>query len=523
MNNATFDLITEPWIPVVGRDGHAEKVGLRALFDRAHELREVSDPSPLTTFALYRLLLAVTQSALRGPNSPVEWKALWKQGRFKSDQVSKYLDDWRERFDLFHEQHPFLQVAEFVTVKGNSPVTAPVIRLVLEISSGNNATLFDHTTELDPKALPADAAARALVVAQAWGLGGGQGPTSKNYGKHPYMAHAPCVGAVATLVWRETLFETLCANLAQLGDDVPFRSSPEDRPMWERDEPRPPTQSVPTGYLEFLTWPARHVRLLQEADGSVTSMYFAQGAPLDPEAGYDNPFASYRVTDSSGKLPVRLDPGRAIWRDSGALLAMPSAQASVRAPSAVRFCWEGRGRTVVGGDGVLNIACFGLANDKAKPLSWRAETISASVRVVQDPEAVAQLQNALGDVEAIGVALSDAVRKLAYFCLETGSKQPDRTEVSRIQSRLLGRTNFWDRIEDGFHEFIRSLTPEARVNWVQHASGVAKNALRRAGDFAQGSPARRQRALALAEQHLRRRLPSRKLTNPAAASIGAAK
>lgn len=514
MIRATYDLIAQPWIPVVQLDGSTAKIGLKALLERAHEIREIADPSPLTTFALYRFTLAVVHSVLRGPRDTTEWNRLWKGGHFSQKDLSGYFKKWHDRFDLFHPQHPFLQVADFVTVKGETPVTTPVVRLLLELASGNNATLFDHTTESEPKALPADAAARSLVVAQAWGLGGGQGPTSKSYGKHPYMAHAPCVGAVATLVWRPTVFETLCANLARIGGDVPFCSDSDDRPTWERDEPRRPEPGVPTGYLEFLTWPARHVRLVpDDANGSVADMYFAQGAPLDPDAGYENPFAGLQISPQKGRLPVRLDPERAIWRDSAALFALPSETPHAEAPAAVRFCQRYADK-LFGDDSVLSLACFGLANDKAKPLLWRAETISASVRVVRDPEAVTELESALATVESIWRALSDALRLLAYRSLETDTKKPDTAEVSRIQKRLLARLSFWDGVEDGFHEFVRELTPEARSRWTASAGRFARDSLKQAAKFGQGRVGRRDRAFALAMQQLQRDLPQREVITP---------
>ncbi len=508
MSKPSFDLIKEPWIPVVTSTGEARTMGLRDVLVRSHALRELADASPLTTFAIYRLLLALIHSVLRGPTTTAEWKSLWSSERFDAKKIDSYFAQWGDRFDLFHPKYPFMQIAGFETVKGETPVSAPVIRLLLEVASGNNATLFDHTTELEGRSLDAATAARALVTAQAWGLGGGQGPTSRNFGKHPYMAHAPCVGAVCTLVWGPTLFKTLCANLARLGGDVPFSSDAEDCPTWERATPRPPKAAVPTGYLEYLTWQARHVRLLPSSDGaSVAEMYFAQGTLLDPETGYQNPFASVRVSDEKGELPVRLDPDRAIWRDSAALFAVPDHKSS-KPPAAVSFCRSRHGSKLVSQNDIVNLACFGLANDKAKPLLWRREHLTATIRLLDDPEAVAELEAALSDIEATWTALKNALRKLAYCSLETDTKKPDRTEVTRIHDRLVSRVSFWDRVEDGFHVFVREPTPDARARWIDGARKAAHRALAdQAAQFSQGSLDRRDRALALATSQLRRELP----------------
>src|SRR3954454_21289034 len=44
-----YDLLTEPWIPCLDRAGAPLDLGLLEVLRRAHELREVRDPSPPVT------------------------------------------------------------------------------------------------------------------------------------------------------------------------------------------------------------------------------------------------------------------------------------------------------------------------------------------------------------------------------------------------------------------------------------------------------------------------------------------
>ena len=53
----SFNLVDEPWLPVMWSDGTAGEVGLRDALVRAHEIREMVDGSPLVTVSLHRLLL----------------------------------------------------------------------------------------------------------------------------------------------------------------------------------------------------------------------------------------------------------------------------------------------------------------------------------------------------------------------------------------------------------------------------------------------------------------------------------
>src|SRR4051794_38222125 len=56
---ASFDLITEDWIPVVTLAGPARDVGLRELVVEAHTLRDLASASPLENVAILCLVLAI--------------------------------------------------------------------------------------------------------------------------------------------------------------------------------------------------------------------------------------------------------------------------------------------------------------------------------------------------------------------------------------------------------------------------------------------------------------------------------
>lgn len=53
----TFNLIDEPWIPVILTDGRPARVGLRGLF--APDVREVACSVPSQTMAVIRLATAI--------------------------------------------------------------------------------------------------------------------------------------------------------------------------------------------------------------------------------------------------------------------------------------------------------------------------------------------------------------------------------------------------------------------------------------------------------------------------------
>jgi len=108
MTQPSYDLLNEPWIPVLRADGRPAMLGLRDVLLQAHQLRGLAGETPLTTAALYRLLLVVLYRALGAPTM-YSWEQLWEQGHFPAEALEEYLTRWQHRFDLFHPERPFLQ------------------------------------------------------------------------------------------------------------------------------------------------------------------------------------------------------------------------------------------------------------------------------------------------------------------------------------------------------------------------------------------------------------------------------
>ena len=77
---ATFDLRTEPWIPVRYVDGKSGEVGLRNALVEAHHIRELDLDNPMETAALYRLLLALTIRINPETEDESAWFDRWDEG-----------------------------------------------------------------------------------------------------------------------------------------------------------------------------------------------------------------------------------------------------------------------------------------------------------------------------------------------------------------------------------------------------------------------------------------------------------
>ena len=94
----SFNLVDEPWVPVRYRGETGRRfVGLRTAFADQQRIEAVVGPSPLATFSLYRLLLAIAHRAIAGPRDMPAWTALLARGEVEPAAVFAYLSTQRAK------------------------------------------------------------------------------------------------------------------------------------------------------------------------------------------------------------------------------------------------------------------------------------------------------------------------------------------------------------------------------------------------------------------------------------------
>jgi CRISPR system Cascade subunit CasA len=335
----SYDLTTEPWIPVVGLDGAVQELSLVDVVGHAHELVAIGGELPTHGFALTRLVLAVLHRSVGGPADRADWADLWQAGELPVDDVARYLAGWRHRFDLFHPETPFLQVAGLATAKGEF---SGLEKLIADVPNGH--AFFTARAGRGVRSLDAPEAARWLVHTQAFdpsGIKSGAVDDPRVTGGKGYpigIAWAGNLGGV--LLQGTTLRETLLLNLLPYADDaLPLQwAGPEDDlPVWERE---PLTGRLeresgrPRGPADLYTWPSRRIRLVPDAD-RVTAVLIANGDPLPVQNGHTlEPMTAWRRSPAQekklGTSPVYMPRehlvDRAFWRGLAALLPSTAAQ-----------------------------------------------------------------------------------------------------------------------------------------------------------------------------------------------------
>ncbi|MFY1702205.1 type I-E CRISPR-associated protein Cse1/CasA [Micromonospora sp. WMMA1923] len=340
----SFSLVSQPWIPVLDLDGRRRPVSLTELFAQASELRAVAGDLPTQTAAILRLLLAILHRAVDGPEDENAWRDLWRRSDLPTAEITAYLDEFRERFDLLHPVTPFYQVADLHTQKHEE---FGLTRLIADVP--NNAPYL--TTRLGPgleRLTPAEAAVW-LVHCQAYdasGIKSGAVGDDRVSGGKGYPIGPGAAGSLG-LVYLEgrTLRETLLLNLVAL-DNTYLRQNPErDSPVWERDPHRPAEEAErdrgPHGVLNLYTWQSRRIRLFGDV-GGITGALVANGDRIAwPNLHLLEPMSRWRRSPNQEKklklptvyLPALHDHTRSLWRGLASLLPTPAGKPGADAPA----------------------------------------------------------------------------------------------------------------------------------------------------------------------------------------------
>jgi len=506
----TFSLLDDPWLPCLipgaGGSVRRDERGLRAVLGRAHEITEISAPSPLITVALYRLLIAVAHRVF-GPADSEAWWKLWDVGQPDAARLDAYLDSdsLRGRFDLFDAEHPFYQVPRLGAEYG-----ASIAKLTHEqANTGNAVLLSDHGWGAATTGLTPAEAARYLVAYQAYAVGG---LISYEKGQDPKIyksaSAGPLVKGAVVLARGNTLWETLLLNMVRYPREQWAQASGEpDRPAWERDQEPTALPRYPAGYLDLLTWQSRRVHLFPETDerGRVVVKRAAamKGHPFPP--GFERraieamtPFThNEKAKAAEGQdpyPPLVFRDERALWRDSATLLA--TTDKSWR-PATLDWLDElGLKRRLQ--RKALPLDALGMRSDQAKVLAWHHERLAIPLDYLDkhdehNAELFEGLGIAVGLADRVGRALRDGVRELAKLLIASeadhrSARQPLPADVDGLAASLgVGRV-YWAALHEPFARFLMELpaTPDGTPfedhardeldRWAAELRRVANNA-----------------------------------------------
>lgn len=416
MNDPTFNVLDEPWIPVIRADGSSDELGIRQCLEQAHELREIRDPSPIIEFGLYRLLVAFILDALILANErPEHWsdlKELIKAGRFDLEMFEAYVHECGDVFDLFHPERPFLQTV--VKQEKSKPLAA----MYPAVASGTNASLWHHDQE-NRMTVGVPEAARLLSSIPPFMTSGGSG-------LGPSINGAPAIYALPV---GNNLFETLVLNIPLRNQDTGQGSV-----AW-RNTRKPGGDRTQATTVESLTWRPRCIQLIPDVSQSgevlVTEMKFEKGDITRLE--WSDASLAYRY-DKDKVTPIHMREGRPIWRDAGPLLLLNESEhgredrkVSFKRPDVIEQALD-----VIEPDTALSIQVYGMRTEKKKVFEWAKAGLSIPVRLGRSTRLGSIVSQDLDLAEKSAYALRTCIKAL-YPREGAGNKKALGQVVNRCE------------------------------------------------------------------------------------------
>ena len=372
MEQMEFNLLDEPWIRVMTEDCIVVERSLMQVLLNSHQYQRLAGELPTQDVALLRLLLAILQTVFyrvdpEGEDDPIEdraaairrWQALWNAGRFPVQPIRTYLETWKDRFWLFHQEHPFYQVpaaalgTKFKASKLNGELS----------ESAHKMRLFPLRDGEEKETLSYAEAARWLVTLIGFD---DSASTKKETGTGTgWLGDRVNVYAIV-----ENLFETLMLNLVFLKDgryvwaeNIPAWEQPTMTTAKKREIPLPDNQA------ELLTLQSRRLILSRE-ENRVTG-FSSTGGDFFGKEGRVNAFSEQMTLWRAGKtpknavpqfVPASVDPWRQMWRDFEVILGR---REDTHIPGVVAWLTELRRKNVIPRK-YVHIASVGVTYDSKK-------------------------------------------------------------------------------------------------------------------------------------------------------------
>ena len=220
-----FNLLDEAWIRALTPDQAVREVSLTDALINARRYAGLAGELPTQDVAILRLLLAVLYAVFSrvnaaGEESPLEseddaldrWAELWEMGEFPEGPIAAYLEQWRDRFWLFHPERPFYQVPE--AAAGTEYASSKLNGTLSE--SANKIRLFPVCLGHDKNKLTFSEAVRWLIYVNGFDDTSLKQPkeSKKKYGKLPSPG-AGWLGKLGLIAAEgDNLFETLMLILS---------------------------------------------------------------------------------------------------------------------------------------------------------------------------------------------------------------------------------------------------------------------------------------------------------------------
>ena len=488
MKEIEFNLLTEPWIRVRLRDNTVREVSLTEALVSAQDYVDLAGEMPTQNAAVLRLLLAVLFTVFsrvdaKGKPQPLaqsddaleRWSELWQLGHFPAEPVRDYLEQWKDRFWLFHPTHPFWQVPTL-----SNGIAFDGKKLNGErAESGNKTPLFQNISKAECAVLTYAQAARWLIYQNGYDERGGH-PKAGNKPRHG-VGWLGQIGFVA--VKGKNLYETLLRNMAFSTEQDALQE--KQLPCWEREHART-EQSVeivmPKNQAELLTLQSRRILLIRSEEiPGVVGYEVLGGDYWDSENAFGEQMTLWRRTSKENEKvtyePQQHEMGKQLWRELPAMLDPEG-----RKPGVLIWNQKLQSLRILSKKEQIVISVVGIRYDDQ----------GASVKDVYTDQLEMQLAtlNDLGRKWTVRISrevqrCEETAKNIGTLCVElklAGGLDYNKVKGFKDKQKVTedARAQFYFAVDQPFRQWLQAIDPEqddpdeAALRWQAQARNIAE-------------------------------------------------
>ena len=408
-----YNVLEEPWIPVIALDGKRKMLGIMDTLAQAHQIKEISDTIPSYEYGVFWFLCAFLMDVYR----PEEWGSiqdLYDRKSFDMGTIQDYIECCKKEgvsFDLFDKKRPFLQTAYNEEYDKN---LVSVAALNIAMPSGNNHIHFEHRKEQE-QSMTYEEAARGLCALNLFCTAGVQGYPSTINGAPPiYFVYE---GA--------NLFESLVYSMVAVeeGGEISYDVPPV---IWRNLSDVIPKQTETSiSVLYGMLYPCRRVLLYPEEDGTVKKIYLCQGKNFVAYDSWKDPHVSYLYSDK-GRSSLKPTMEKEPWRNITTIFSD-----DVTAPV---FIHRVLNENLV--DEVF-VTAYSIVTNQASYLDMQKSHLKMPRSIAMNETKRDRVQEIIKAVEEMNHALGKSINGCFIAVQQDKSNKVNHRIVSDVQSKFL--------------------------------------------------------------------------------------
>lgn len=468
----TYNLIDEPWIPVLMQDGTNRSVSLGEVFGDADGQIADLALNPYERVAVFRLLLCIAQAAL-GPERLKDERA-WRTAKGTVGQVSsEYLKKWHHRFFLYGP-HAFLQPDCIALAKADG--TTPCDKLVFQLASGNNSTLYDHDA-VGGRVLSDAKLALGFIVYQNFSSGGLSGQcvwdgilTEKS------IQGAPCRerSMLLSILQGCSVLDSIWLNFVTDSWVHDSLNADWGCPFWEFDElRRKAVLGNENTYLGHLVPLSRAIKLTRRSPMCI----LGEALPYQQLPAWREPMASVKLQkgtkqDEFLEAYVTSNPSKMPWRELVSILSVRESGGR-KSALALRHLESMPDRE-------FTLWTGGLCSEKAKEIDVVEWKVRHSVSLLEEP-AMQRYENVINYADRQQKSLYAATAEYAQKMKSVSDEKKIKAEQIASYSAPAERL-YWDILaQPGNQKLVLDVeSPTYKDDWKKATRKAAEEAYRRA-------------------------------------------